>query len=66
MKTIAVYTMPILLDWDLTDLESMSDEEFKEISKQEGRVFNLDDFQQAFCLEEVSPYTDYIRFLKID
>lgn len=61
MKT--VYTISMLLNYDEVDLIDMSNEEFKDICKDEGRVYDLEDFQEAFNSGEVTTNVDYIRIL---
>ncbi len=58
-----VYVMPILLDYDEADLIHASDEEFASLAEEEGRVYTLEDFQEAFRLNEVTPNVDIIRFI---
>lgn len=58
-----VYVMPTQLDYDLVDLVESSEEEFKLLAKKEGRVYDLEGFQEAFLKNEISPDLDYIRIL---
>jgi hypothetical protein len=58
-----VYVMPILLDYSEEDLEGISDEEFMDLAEEDGRVYTLQGFQEAFALNEVTPFVDVIRFI---
>jgi hypothetical protein len=60
-----VYVMPILLDYDLVDLVDCSDEELMLLAEEEGRVYSLEGFQEAFKENEVTPHVDYIRFIAV-
>lgn len=60
-----VYVMPILLDYDEVDLKHCSDEEFMDLAEEGGRVYTLEGFQEAFALNEVTPFVDIIRFINV-
>ena len=62
---ILVYVMSILLKYDQGELEDATDEEFKALAEEEGRVYTLEDFQEAFALNEVTPNVDIIRFISV-
>jgi hypothetical protein len=42
---------------------NMSDEEFQTLSEEQGRVYTLNGFQEAFNDEEINSAIDIIRFI---
>lgn len=60
-----VCVIPILLEYDEVDLKDASDLEFYELAKQDGRIYNLKDFEEAFSLNQVTPFVDIIRFINV-
>ena len=44
---------------------SISDEEFQTLAEQQGRVYTLQGFQEAFNLEEINSAIDVIRFISV-
>lgn len=42
-----------------------SDEEFQTLAEEEGRVYTLQGFQEAFNLEEINSSIDVIRFINV-
>lgn len=43
----------------------LTDEEFMMLAKEDGRVYTLQGFQEAFNLEEVNSAIDVIRFISV-
>jgi len=41
-----------------------SDEKFMELAEEDGRVYSLEGFQNAFNMEEVNTAVDIIRIIK--
>ena len=56
-----------VIDQNVSDVyvNSKTDEEFMEIAEEQGRVYTLDGFQEAFNLEEVNSSIDVIRFITV-
>lgn len=44
---------------------TLTDEEFQDIAEEEGRVYTLEGFQDAFNNEDVSSAIDVIRFINV-
>ncbi len=68
MKQLVVFVMGKLLDYSEEDLDGCSDGEFKALCREgesAGRVYNLEDFSEAFNSGEVDTNLDYIRILEI-
>lgn len=43
----------------------LNNEEFIDIAEEEGRVYTLKGFQEAFNLEEINSAIDIIRFIEV-
>lgn len=43
----------------------LTDEEFQDLAEQEGRVYTLDGFSEAFNYEDVNSSIDVIRFINV-
>ena len=43
----------------------LSDDEFKELAKEQGRVYNLQDFQEAFNSQEINSASDIVRLINV-
>lgn len=56
-----------VIDQNVSDVyaNSKTDEEFMEIAEEQGRVYTLDGFQEAFNLEEINSSIDVIRFISV-
>ena len=44
---------------------SLSDDEFQTLAEEQGRVYTLQGFQEAFNLEEINSAIDVIRFISV-
>ena len=44
---------------------TMNDEEFIGLSEEEGRIYTVDGFQEAFNLEDVNSRIDIVRFINV-
>jgi len=60
-----VETIAYVIDTNSSDCfaNDLSDDEFKELAKEQGRVYNLQDFQEAFNSQEINSSIDVIRFI---
>jgi len=58
-------TIVYVIDTNFADCfaSNLSDDKFKELAKEQGRVYNLQDFQEAFNSEEINSSIDVIRFI---
>lgn len=58
-------TIAYVIDTNSSDCfaNDLSDDEFKELAKEQGRVYNLQDFQEAFNSEGINSSIDVIRFI---
>ena len=56
-----------VIDQNVSDVyaNSKTDEEFMEIAEEQGRVYTLEGFQEAFNLEEINSAIDVIRFITV-
>jgi len=63
-KTYYVFVMPFLLDYELSDLQAATDNEYKAICKEDGRIYTLEDFEKSFNDDEINSVFDYLRILK--
>lgn len=43
----------------------LTDDEFQSLAQEEGRVYTLNDFQEAFNLEEINSSIDVIRIINV-
>ena len=59
-----VYVVDTLSTRD-TNWDIISDEEFMNLAEQDGRVYTLQGFQEAFNLEEINSAIDVIRFISV-
>lgn len=59
MKEIRVYVI------EGKEYYSLSDEDFMDIAENNGRVYTLRGFKEAFNLEEVNSSIDTIRFIEV-
>lgn len=55
---------------DVNDLEDkhhseLTDDEFQSLAEEEGRVYTLNGFQEAFNLEEIDSSIDVIRIINV-
>ncbi len=66
MKEIRVYCIDYGACKDESDFYTISNEDFIELAEQDGNIYTLDGFQQAFNQEEISSFVDYIRFIEVD
>jgi hypothetical protein len=63
-----VETRVYVLDIDSLNSNSadeLSDDEFQTLSEEEGRVYTLQGFQEAFNFAEINSSIDVIRFINI-
>lgn len=49
-----------------TTVEELSDEDFIEIAEEQGLVYTLNGFTQAFNNENINSSTDIIRFIEVE
>ena len=55
-----------VLESDLENSEKLlTDEEFMYLAEEQGRVYTLQGFQEAFNLEEINSTIDVIRFISV-
>ena len=47
------------------DGDNTTDEEFMTLAEENGRVYTLDGFQEAFNFEEINSSIDVIRFIAV-
>lgn len=47
------------------DGDNTTDEEFMTLAEENGRVYTLDGFQEAFNFEEINSSIDVIRFISV-
>lgn len=47
------------------DGDNTTDEEFMKMAENDGRVYTIDGFQQAFNFEEINSSIDVIRFISV-
>ena len=47
------------------DGDNTTDEEFMTLAEENGRVYTLDGFQEAFNFEEINSSIDVIRFITV-
>ena len=47
------------------DASNLNDEEFMDLAEEEGRVYTLQGFQEAFNLEEINSAIDVIRIINV-
>jgi hypothetical protein len=50
---------------DDVDLQGLTDEEFQFEAEEQGRVYTLDGFSEAFNFEDINSNTDVIRFIEV-
>lgn len=50
---------------DDVDVQGLTDEEFQFEAEEQGRVYTLDGFAEAFNSEEINSNTDIIRFIQV-
>lgn len=72
MKELRVYVINIEdVDFERqmpvnTTVEELSDEDFIEIAEEQGLVYTLNGFTQAFNNENINSSTDIIRFIEVE
>lgn len=50
---------------DDVDVQGLTNEEFQFEAEEQGRVYTLDGFAEAFNSEEINSNTDIIRFIQV-
>lgn len=61
-----VETRVYVVDVDFTDCYAiLSDDEFMKLAEEQGRVYTIQGFQEAFNLEEINSSIDTIRFINV-
>jgi hypothetical protein len=50
---------------DDVDVQGLTDEEFQFEAEEQGRVYTLDGFSEAFNFEDINSNTDVIRFIEV-
>jgi hypothetical protein len=50
---------------DIDDVHGLTNEEFMSESEEQGRVYTLNGFAQAFNCESINSNTDVIRFIEV-
>ena len=50
---------------DDVDVQGLTDEEFQFEAEEQGRVYTLNGFAEAFNSEEINSNTDIIRFIQV-
>jgi hypothetical protein len=50
---------------DIPDTDELTNEEFQFEAEEQGRVYTLDGFAEAFNSEEINSNTDIIRFIQV-
>jgi len=60
-------TRVYLVDTIQTDKHhsELTDDEFQTLAEEQGRVYTIKGFTQAFNYEEVNSFTDVIRFINV-
>lgn len=53
-------------DFENKHHSELTDDEFLELARNQGRVYSLDGFSEAFNLEEINSTIDIIRFINIE
>ena len=72
MKELRVYVINIEdVDFERqmpvnTTVEELSDKDFIEIAEEQGLVYTLNGFTQAFNNENINSSTDIIRFIEVE
>ena len=59
---IRVYVCP---SW-IKKPRNLTDDAFKKVAEDEGQVYNLEDFEEAFNLGDVSTEVDTIRIINVE
>ena len=62
-----VETRAYVVDTNFSDCfaNDLSDDEFIELAEEQGRVYTIQGFQEAFNLQEINSSIDTIRFINI-
>jgi hypothetical protein len=61
-----VETRVYVVDADFNDYYAiLSDDEFIKLAKEQGRVYTIQGFQEAFNLEAINSSIDVIRFINV-
>lgn len=60
-----VYVLEVNSDELYFNFDTISDEEFQNLAEENGRVYTLKGFQDAFNSEEINSSIDVIRFISV-
>lgn len=52
-------------DGEFNSADELSNDEFQTLAEEQGRVYTLEGFQEAFNLAEINSSIDFIRFINV-